>query len=69
MVTKVGRVKDLFWKVKQLEPRGLSQLQTMDSVGQYQGSHLTWLSGTWYVHPSYLHRIEQGLMFFFLPLW
>lgn len=47
MVIKVGQAKGLFWKVKQLEPRGVSQLRTMDSVGQYRGSHLTWLSGTW----------------------
>jgi hypothetical protein len=47
MDTKVGRVKDLLWKVKRLEPRGLSQQLAMDSVGQYRGSHLTWLSSTW----------------------
>lgn len=47
MDTKIGRAKDLFWKVKQLEAHGLSQLETMDSVGQYRGSHLTWLSGIW----------------------
>lgn len=47
MDTRIDKRRDLLWTVSLLDPLGLPQVKKMDLAGQYQGSHLTWQSGTW----------------------
>lgn len=47
MDTRIDKLKDLLWTISLLDPLGLLQVKKMDLAGQYQGSRLTWQSGTW----------------------